>query len=356
MLFIAGHDGLWKSDGTADGTVLVKAVADPFSLTTMTDTLFFLSDDKGGELWTSDGTTEGTVLVADFCYLGTCSTYLGGLTNVNGMLFFQSGIGSHWALWKSDGTFAGTVMLKHFSDLYTPSLTNLNGVLFFNGDFTELWRSDGSATGTVLVTSVPTSVGMPYIGRIISANGRLFFTAGNLFSATAPISLWTSDGTSEGTALLRDFGDGDLLLSLTEVHGTVFFVRMVGQGLMMRGCELWKSDGTVAGTVMVKDLTLASLELFPDFFQLTPVHGALLFTANDGIHGAEPWVSDGTSAGTRMLQDIAPGAPGSHPNGYTVAGSSVFFSANDGSTGQELWAVPLESVRPSWVYLPTIMK
>jgi ELWxxDGT repeat protein len=59
------------------------------------------------------------------------------------------------------------------------------------------------------------------------------------------------------------------------------------------------------------------------------------------VEGTEPWVTDGTPAGTYRLDDISPGAgssvsfaPGmSEMNGY------IFFPADDGTTGYELWAV-----------------
>ena len=73
-----------------------------------TGTLFFRADDgtSGPELWKSDGTAAGTTLVKDLSPLS--SSFLDFLTNVNGTLFLlardanQAGDG----LWKSDGTEA----------------------------------------------------------------------------------------------------------------------------------------------------------------------------------------------------------------------------------------------------------
>ena len=48
-------DGLWKSDGTEPGTVLIHEEL-PASLTELNGSLFFSLDKK---LWTSDGTTTG---------------------------------------------------------------------------------------------------------------------------------------------------------------------------------------------------------------------------------------------------------------------------------------------------------
>src|SRR5205814_7910401 len=84
-LFFAGSGGLWKSDGTEAGTVLVKEItlSSEYSYTKLVNlngTLFFIGENRsgGGSLWKSDGTTAGTVLVADNVELGA------GPANVNG--------------------------------------------------------------------------------------------------------------------------------------------------------------------------------------------------------------------------------------------------------------------------------
>ena len=38
---------------------------------------------------------------------------------------------------------------------------------------------------------------------------------------------------------------------------------------------------------------------------LTNVNGTLFFLANDGVNGTELWKSDGTEAGTDFVKDIA---------------------------------------------------
>jgi ELWxxDGT repeat protein len=70
---------------------------------------------------------------------------------------------------------------------------------------------------------------------------------------------------------------------------------------------------------------------------LTNVNGKLYFSANDGSDGFELWQSNGTSAGTAMVQDIRPGVRGSDPAYLTNVSGHLFFSANDGTHGFELW-------------------
>ncbi len=76
--------------------------------------VFFGATDgvAGVELWKSDGTAAGTVMVKDI-YSGPFSSDVKYLTNVNGTVFFVANDGTNGAeLWKSDGTAAGTVMVK----------------------------------------------------------------------------------------------------------------------------------------------------------------------------------------------------------------------------------------------------
>ena len=46
---------------------------------------------------------------------------------------------------------------------------------------------------------------------------------------------------------------------------------------------------------------------------ITAVNRIIYFTADDGTHGAELWRSDGTARGTRMVKDINPGAGSGAP-------------------------------------------
>src|SRR5262249_26897448 len=81
--------------------------------------------------------------------------------------------------------------------------------------------------------------------------------------------------------------------------------------------------------------------------QLTAVGDKAVFNGFDDRTGFEPWVSDGTEGGTGPLADIAPGTLGSiasYGSRYIVAGSSLFFVANDQTHGEELFCVPLAAL------------
>jgi len=131
------------------------------------------------ELWKTDGTASGTLLVKEI-RSGPDGSNPGQFTNVNGTLFFVANDGIHGPeLWKTDGTAVGTVAVtdnpsNHF--LTTPQeLTNVNGTLYFRLNSTNrLWRSDGTLAGTVEVKAPNGNPLNIQNGTLRAANGRLF--------------------------------------------------------------------------------------------------------------------------------------------------------------------------------------
>ena len=65
--------------------------------------------------------------------------------------------------------------------------------------------------------------------------------------------------------------------------------------------------------------------------------GSLFFTADDGTSGRELWKSNGTAAGTVLVKDLKPGADTSSPSGLTNVTGRLFFAADDGTNGIEIW-------------------
>jgi len=169
--------------------------------------------------------------------------------------------------------------------------------------------------------------------------------------------LWVSDGTTEGTQLLLDINPGssgdDFSYSSSpsnfiEFNDQLFFTADDG----INGNELWVSDGTTEGTQLLLDINPGSIgysyvnsSFASNFIEFDD---KLLFTANDGVNGNEIWVSDGTTEGTQLLLDINPGisddgfAYGSYASDFTVVGDELFFGADDGENGNELFKLTFD--------------
>lgn len=350
---------LWKTDGTADGTVLVKDITEGASstdiarLTPVGNTLFFVAetDAEGIELWKSDGTAAGTDIVKDIQPgpgdgLAQYS-YIGGafeLVNVSGTLFFAADDGTNGVeLWVSDGTVGGTVLLRDIrpgsSDSDPNKLTNVNGRLFFEARDPEkgdvLWTSDGSVTGTKRVQSEPTWTSPEDLTEF---NGLLYYRAYGQDSEGNPVGqeLHVSDGTEAGTKIVTDLYSGSPSASphqLVNVAGTLYFVARTNT----TGFEIWKSDGTAAGTELVEDLTPGDDTTIPS--QLTNVNGLLFFTHNHPDYGPEAWYSDGTAAGTQHIT-TANGTRGYHsPTSFFGFDGREFLTAISDDFGTEIFEV-----------------
>ena len=350
---------LWKTDGTAAGTTLVKDVypgpfsSNPVSFAAMGSTLYFTAYDDVYELelWKSDGTAAGTAMVKEIIPVRYKSD-IHSLTPFHGALLFAANDEVHGPeLWKSDGTAAGTFRLKNFNPVnggYPHHFTVMNDTLYLVADETiyntyttrpALWKSDGTSEGTVRVAALNGDN-----SDLINANGRLFYSTFNSEAQQNLRHVWLSDGTEAGTRKLASipsdsaYTNGWNCLPATLPNGVIFFFNSDPGNSM----SLWRSDGTTQGTSLVKTIAFtpsAPPYTTPTFYpqQILALNGAAYFFVADVDHGAELWKSDGTAAGTVMLKDIRPGPDSCNPRGMAIVGGNLYFMADDGVHGEELW-------------------
>jgi trimeric autotransporter adhesin len=361
LLFIRADNGvngfeLWKSDGSEAGTSLVKDIwpgltsSSPLALKNINGVLYFSANDGtfGVELWKSDGTSAGTQMIKDINQ-GSGNAAPANLTNGNGLLYFSASDGVNGTeLWKSNGSHLGTQMVKNIRPGSGSSQLSGNqgqfayfdNTLFFRADDgtngLELWKSDGTESGTVLIKDINPGSGSSNAFGTVKYNGSYFFIANN---GTQGFELWKTDGTPGGTIIVKDInpGAGSAVSSTIQIlNGNLYFFANNGA----QGLELWKSDGTESGTVLVKDINPGASDSWSSSFNFfTSFNNNLFFFADNGTQGFELWKSDGTSGGTQLVKDIYPGINSSNPNAayFVVSGGELYFRANDGSTGEELW-------------------
>lgn len=399
---------LWKSDGTTAGTSCfdinpgaATGVASHF--VNFNGYVYFNGIENhagrniGAELYRTNGTTAE--LVQDI-RVGTSSGSPGYFAVAGTTLFMYARTNSttSYELYKIGTT--GTVSLV--KDINPASgqtgepvgLTAISStkIIFRAIDATtgrEPWVSDGTEAGTFRLADInpgSTDSGMPTTASIV-VNGKAYFYA----TSDGETELYETDGTVEGT-VKRDVNPG--AQSSGPVGLTAFGTKLIFSGYtngegreprivsggtlsMLRdlnsqtsslpgsfaqlgtgntlifaaqdptyGRELWKTDGTLAGTVLLKDINTTAQGVSSNPVSLVAVGpNHVFFRADDGINGLELWRTDGTTAGTVLVTDIFPGIDPSTPNIITALNSTtILFSAMDSvSNGVELWSATTTS-------------
>jgi ELWxxDGT repeat protein len=347
IYYFTAHDGdydyeLWRSNGTPEGTSLVANInpggpSMPGNITAVGHKLFFTADnsDAPKNLYVSDGSTEGTKWVANIDPENLVLYHY--FTASGGLLYFRDNTPDYFMeLWVSDGTSEHTLIvadISEFGSSFPHELTDLKESLFFVANDNKFYNdaifaSKGIASDYTVVGGV---------------NARaLMATADHLFYSSTYEDFGDEPSTSAytgGVSMLSDINPGkggSNAYHFTEVGNRIFF-RAYEPG---NGAELWAYTPSEASTKLVMDINPGEYNSsFPD--QLINFKDKLYFCANDGTHGKELWISDGTLDSTYMLKNIAENDVDyirhSSPGKFFVTKELLFFVADDNIHGPELW-------------------
>jgi ELWxxDGT repeat protein len=351
------------------------ASSNPSNLTVVGSTLFFIASDgtHGRELWKTDGTSAGTKLVRDI-RPGAKGSSAGNLTPYRGKLLLVAHDGVHGGeLWKSDGRSAGTKMVKDIeaggTALYsfgrrgTTTWAVFRDRLYFDvsGSHEGLWRTDGTAGGTVRIAK------KLLIDRLVATSTRLYFMGSpDLGGCALPGPyVYASDGTTAGTRLVEEDAPWGALVAFGGrawfgANGSEPYRRLYrsagtdattgkilpkialdddtpiqavrGKLFLSQDGALTISDGTSAGTVRLGD---------PDAgwrgrVNVVKQGGLWYFPGRDGTGDWELWQSNGTPVGTQVAAEVNGGGNAS-VRSVVRSGGAVWFSADDGTHGKELF-------------------
>jgi ELWxxDGT repeat protein len=155
-------------------------------------------------------------------------------------------------------------------------------------------------------------------------NGKLIFGAKD---ATGP-GIWSSDGTSAGTQLLKRLGAGGSVYTggahgFFKVGNRAFFTADDGT----HGAELWVTDGTADGTAMAVEFrTDPNAGGLPEILGM--LGSKLLVRAMDASSVRQLYITDGTQAGTQALSNVAYPGTGASEEVF-VSGAKAYFAVSD---------------------------
>ncbi len=381
----------------------------------MNSHLYFEAKDetRGTQLWKSNGHLTGTNPFGHFYH--TTSTNVIFLNpeifSLKNKLYFA---GPDKTLWNTDGTVTNTKAVNGNINSWMEIHTDGNNIYYRPNLNNEIWKFDPTTTvsnliytgstiynffahnNNVYISRPDTTVAvnpisgsatiineMPY--AFYPLNDSLIYIATTAYT-TFDDKLFVTDGTLGGTIQVpngidvtsacvfrdtfyfatRSFG-GQLHKMTSDTGSTPFFTFAISFKNFTQMApsanliylyaqefsgiyELWVTDGTNSGTQKLTELPY--YHIYNKEKNMVTYNDILYFFKDDGIHGREPWRSDGTIAGTYMLADINP-TGSSNAYDYTLCGSNLYFTADDGISGEELYVISLSNSANCFAYYDT---
>ena len=356
--------------------------SNPKMFTEINGNFVFVATDgtNGTELWKSDGTTNGTTLLKDINpgigssdimsdilnnrpFSGDDIGNSGQLLKFNNNLFFAAFDGSSYGkkLYKTDGTYNGTISVSNNVEVYGKELYNGGNQIYFGGfdsvNGCELWRTDGTSLGTYLVKNIASGNNTSNPRNFIKAGKYTYFTANDIIHGE---ELWVTDGTTLGTKLVKDIWTGtdsgldwgpyvqpsvDVKL-MVSIDTVLYFIAKDN----LNATSLWKTDGSSLGTVLIKSIknefigSENGFGFFSDFFRIDDI---IFWNArDDNTIDRHLWRSDGTTKGTNRFFTRNPYSYSSIEQSFFPTTKNTFFTNYtpplnhpDYIKGRQLWAM-----------------
>ncbi|MDZ7794849.1 MAG: hypothetical protein U5P10_14510 [Spirochaetia bacterium] len=334
---------LWKYDGTS--ATLVEDIysgsddSDPDSFVVFDGTLYFQAENSasGMELWKVNSGSDSASLAADI-NSGAGDGHWGHAVVHDGYIYFQGNDGSNGKnLYRYDGsTVEFRTGLSGTYSSWPAYITVYNNTLYFNAETnsdSELYYYD-SASNSMKLPALeevnPSATGsMP--AELLVYDGNLYFEA--------------DSGNGDGRELyMYDQGDSD---GNNEIYEQITTIRSGGNAqigdVTVYGTKLYftANNGvreyiySYDGNTVTRhdDIAGGHTPYYPGSLEV--YDGQLYFSADDGSHGRELWRYNGQNA--ELVWDINPGSGSSYPYGMTAIDGRLYFNADNGSIGDELF-------------------
>jgi ELWxxDGT repeat protein len=304
-------------------------------------TVFF--ENYRRELWKTNGTAAGTIKVHP-------GPNIRSINAIGSTVIFHTVTNNTEELWKSNGTVSGTVKIKtirqtsgYGNDSY-PSVVH-NGVMYFIANDgvhgNEVWRTNGTAAGTYMLydingNDVIESYSENDINYLHIFQGQLFISARQVtYSSPGVIATdkWElRQGLDSGTTAV--VGEIDPVIVMTSDANTLYLLT----------AEFWKSrykllaykPGRALPLQEVKDFGTDHMFIFG--FDSQFVNGELYFSGGN----RDLWRSGGSPCNTIKIPTGS-----DYGNPIELLGSNLIIGAKTGIFGIEPHRFPLSAAPAS---------
>lgn len=225
-------------------------------------------------------------------------------------------------IWKYNLDSKSATVVKDFSlTEYTSPYAHSSNIVTFqhkalfigkdenNKSNRKLFSTDGTSQGTIIIKDLGTvSNSDSYSYLFLSPQGKLYF----IFER----NLWITDGTESGTKKLSDssFYYNDMQFSF--IDNKLYFIWN-----QYSGTELWTSDGTLEGTKIIKTFAKDDYSNSSHIFY----NNKMYFLAKDTDNKKYLWESDGTLENTKRNFEFN----GNSLEGDVINGHMVFYNKNN---------------------------
>jgi ELWxxDGT repeat protein len=204
-------------------------------------------------------------------------------------------------LWTTDGTLSGTQYtgVRYVTNAVAAVGEKLAISVATDTSVAEfgIWEPGAASPSFVIDINPSTRGSAPW--QMTSAGDFIYALATD--DRTPGYGLWKLDTDSRSAVKLTQFSNYSLEdCGRLELIHPDSFLQAVGDGLYFAsdfGKELWYTDGTPEGTALLRTFD-QRIEWMND------IDGTLVFDVTDAEHGRELWTSDGTPEGTRIVVDM----------------------------------------------------
>jgi ELWxxDGT repeat protein len=225
-------------------------------------------------------------------------------------------------------------------------LTIFKSMLVFMADDgvngNELWAMDSTGAHLVFNINPGAAYATPsvnYIGMAI-AGGKLYFPADD---GTNGNELYSWDGNpANPPVIVNDYHAGATSTNLSELIGLNDKVFFSANDVAGFGQELFVYNPANNVYQRLTDINAGAGNSNPRNF--TVYRNKLYFNATSSVSGSELYVYDPTTNATTMVSDINTGVASSDPGSIVVVGNKLYFAAATATKGRELYSMDSNSV------------